>query len=239
MQADLDQGIAAVRHGPALQANSAAGECLPEEDGFLEAMAAEIDLDDQALRDTLETALAISAGRPQLQAEAAPGLHRILHPDLPGWRDLIDAAVRRNASQGVLGAMPRLAFSPEPFIERLGRLSVFMPRRDALLMHLAHPMMQRALGVLTRHRHPGAQGEASRWTVRLGGVPDGADALLLLSVEELGRERLAGDLPPPGCAPLALPVRDGELAPPLPHAPAKSWRNARPTLNPSPSATRA
>ena len=232
VQADLDQGIAAVRHGPALQANAAAGECLPEEDGFLEAMAAEIDLDDQALRDTLETALAIGAGRPQLQAEATPGLHRILHPDLPGWRDLIDAAVRRNASQSVLGAMPRLAFSPEPFIERLGRLSVFMPRRDALLMHLAHPMMQRALGVLTRHRHPGAQGEASRWTVRLGGVPDGADALLLLSVEELGVNELRETFHR-WVRTLALPVRDGELAPPLPHAPAKSWRNARPTLNPA------
>ena len=35
--------------------------------------------------------------------------------------------------------MPRLAFSTDPFIEQLGSLNVFLPRRDAVLMHLAHP----------------------------------------------------------------------------------------------------
>ena len=232
VQADLDQGVAAARQGAAWNAGAAASECAPEDDGFLEAMAAEIDLDDQALRDTLESAMAMAAGRPQLQADAAPGFHRILHPDLPGWGDLIDATVRRSASQGVLGAMPRLAFSPEPFIERLGRLSLFMPRRDALLMHLAHPLMQRALGMLARRRHLGAQGEASRWTVRLGGVPEDADALVLLSLEELGVNELRETFHR-WVRTLALPVRDGNLAAPLPHAPAKSLRNARPTSDPT------
>ena len=232
VQADLDQGVAAARQDAALNASAAASECAPEDDGFLEAMAAEIDLDDQALRDTLESAMAMAAGRPQLQADADPGFHRILHPDLPGWGDLIDATVRRSAHQGVLGAMPRLAFSPEPFIERLGRLSLFMPRRDALLMHLAHPLMQRALGALARRRHLGAQGEASRWTVRLGGVPEDADALVLLSLEELGVNELRETFHR-WVRTLALPVRDGNLAAPLPHAPAKSLRNARPTSDPT------
>ena len=111
---------------------------------------------------------------PSFAAAGEPGFHRVLRPDLPGWRDVIDESVRRPAPAGPgmpvsairpgallsggganTGPMPRLAFSPEPFIERLGRLSVFQPRRDALLVHLAHPMMQRALGVLTRRRYPG------------------------------------------------------------------------------------
>ena len=62
--------------------------------------------------------------------------------------------------------------------------------RDALLMHLAHPMIQRALGVLTRRRYPGGPGEVSRWTVRQGDVPDGVDAVVLLSIEELGVNEL-------------------------------------------------
>ena len=46
-------------------------------------------------------------------------------------------------------------------------------------MHLVHPMMQRALSVLTRRRYPGSGSEVSRWTVRLGSVPDGAEAVVL------------------------------------------------------------
>ena len=59
--------------------------------------------------------------------------------------------------------------------------------RDALLMHLAHPMMQHALGVLTRCRYPGGGVEVSRWTVRSGGVPEGAGAKALV------KERLKPD----------------------------------------------
>ena len=86
------------------------------------------DLDPRSLRDTLETVLAIPAGRPQLQTDEESGFSRVLHPDLPGWCDVIDEAVRRPAPGGGYGPMPRLAFSTEPFIERLGSLSVFRPR---------------------------------------------------------------------------------------------------------------
>ena len=202
------------------------------------------------MRDTLETAITIPHGRPQLRAAGEPGFYRVLRPDLPGWRDVIDESVRRPAPAGPgvpvsavrpgglpsvgganTGPMPRLAFSAEPFIERLGRLSVFQPRRDALLLHLAHPMMQRALGVLTRRRYPGGPGEVSRWTVRLGDVPDGADAVVLLSIEELGVNELRETFHR-RVRTVALPVRDGEIGDPLPHVPARSRRGACAVENP-------
>ncbi len=126
--------------------------------------------------------------------------------------------------------MPRLAFSTEPFIERLGPLSVFRPRQDALLVHLAHPLMQRALGVLTRSRYPGAN-ETSRWTVRSGPVPAGADAVILLSIEELGVNELRETFHR-WVRTLALPVRDGLARDPLPHVPALALRGARCTDDP-------
>lgn len=87
-------------------------------------------------------------------------------------------------------------------------------------------MMQRALGVLTRRRYPGGGSEASRWTVRSGGVPDGADAVVLVSVEELGVNELRETFHR-WVRTLALPVRDGELGAPLPHVPARARRDAR------------
>ena len=197
---------------------------LPE---AIAAMAAEVDLDAYALCDTLDTAMAVpTAGRPQLrQVAEEPGFYRVLRPDLPGWREVIDEAVRRPAPGGGRGPVPRLAFGTEPFIERIGPLSVFTPRADAVLMHLAHPMMQRALGVLTRRRYPGAGNEVSRWTVRAGEVPDGAEALILLSVEEIGVNALRETFHR-WVRTLALPVRDGALGEPLAHVPALTLRGA-------------
>ena len=234
VRADLDRSAAAGRGGTDLAGDRtvAAADEEAREAAVIEAMAAEIDLDPGAMRDTLEAALAIPAGRPQLQTEGEPGFCRLLYSDLAGWRDVIDEAVRRPAPGGGFGPMPRLAFSTEPFIERLGRLSVFRPRPDALLVHLAHPLMQRALGVLTRSRQPGHETETSRWTVRLGSVPAGTDAVVLLSVEELGVNELRETFHR-WVRTLALPVRDGVAGEPLPHAPAQTLRDALGTNDPA------
>ena len=226
---DLDRGIDATRGSAVLEVDATAADAAEEEAReavSLDAMATEIDLDDRALRDTLEAAMAVPHGRPQLRVAEEPGFYRVVRPDLPGWRDVIDESVRRPAPGGAGGGpMPRLAFSPEPFIERLGRLSVFQPRSDALLMHLAHPMMQRAIGVLTRRRYPGGRSEASRWTVRSGGVPDDADAVVLLSIEELAVNELRETFHR-WVRTLALPVRDAEIGIPLDHVPARIRRDA-------------
>ena len=231
VQDDLDEAIDAALSDTFMEPGASASTGADaREAALLEVLAAEVDLDPSSLGDTLDTAMSASGGGPPLQAES-PHVYRVSNPDLPGWREVIDETVRRPTPGGVQGPVPRLAFSAEPFIERLGRLSVFRPRPDLLLMHLAHPLMQRALGVLTRRRYPGEQ-QVSRWTVRLGDVPAGAEALVLLSVEELAVNDLRETFHR-WVRTLAFPVRNGELGEPLPHAPARTQRNGRATTDPS------
>ena len=232
---DLDQHAAAGRDGGdfAADASVTAADDEQTRGAAIDAMAAEIDLDPDALRATLEAALAVPGGRPQLRGDAETGFFRLLHPDLAGWRDVIDETVRRPADGGGHGLLPRLAFSTEPFIEQLGQLSVFRPRPDALLVHLAHPLLQRALGVLARRRYPGgSEAGASRWTVRLGPVPAGADAVILLSIEELGVNALRETFHR-WVRTVALPLRDGIPGAPLPHTPAQALRSARVPADPA------
>ena len=194
-------------------------------DAHTAALAAEVDLDPDTLRDTLEAAMAIPASRPQLLPDAAaPGIWRMKRPDLPDWREIVDEWVRIPAAGNGKGPMPGLAFSTAPFMEELGNLTVFRPRRDALLMHLAHPMLHRALGLLARRRYPGGQ-QVSRWTVRRGGLPEtpppGMDALILLSIEEFAVNELRETFHR-WVRTILVPVRDGALGAPLPHAPARA-----------------
>ena len=141
-----------------------------------------------------------------------------IREDLGAVNEIFDRAVHRRLIEG-----------PAPFIEQIGELSVFSPRRDALLMHLAHPMMKRALAVLSRCRYASAGAEMPRWTVRHGDVPWGADALVLLSLEELAVNELRETFHR-WVRTVALPVRSGCLDAALPHTDARSWRGAQPAL---------
>ena len=213
----------------------------------LAALAAEIDFDADALRQTLETAMSINGGRPQLerartnQAAASPtspghaaaphhqhdgdgdakaDFWRLLHADLPGWRDTIDESLRLPRPGGVLGPTRSLAFDPDSLLRHVGGRAVFSPRPEVALLHLAHPMIERALRALTQRRLPGPL-EAARWTVRRGGVPRGFDALILLSLEELAVNELRETFHH-WVRTLTLPVRAGALGAPLTHAPARN-----------------
>jgi hypothetical protein len=157
----------------------------------LAALATEIDFDAAALRLTLEAAMAATGGsRPQLRpAPAGDDFWRLLRPDLPGWRDTIDESVRQRSTDGVQGGTRSLAFNPDSLLRQVGGRGVFSPRPEVALLHLAHPMIERTLRVLTQHRLPGPT-EKARWTVRRGGVPHGVDALILLSLEELAVNEL-------------------------------------------------
>ena len=192
VQRDLDRGLSAARGRAVFPADPAAApDNQAVQAALLDALAAEIDLDPPALGATLDAALAATAGgRRQLRPlPEEPGCYAVADPGLAGWREVIDAALRRPTPTGEPGPVPKLAFGTEPFIRRLGALSVFLPRRDAVLLHLAHPLIQRALTVLARRRYPGAN-QVSRWTVRRGEAPAGAAALLLLSIEELAVNEL-------------------------------------------------
>lgn len=196
----------------------------------LNALASEVDLDADAMAQMLETAMAASSSGPQLRETERSRCYRLVHPNVSGWREVIDESIRLPAPGTALGPMPTLAFSPEPFIEQRGGLSVFSPPRDSRLLHLAHPLMQRAMGLLARYRYPG-QGQVSRWTVRLGGVPPNAQALILFSIEELAVNELRETFHR-WVRTVSFPVRDGMLGEHLAHTPAMNLRGACETTDP-------
>ncbi len=233
VQRDLDLRLERARDRSAIAADAtvvaaSAGDSAQDD---LEHLEAELDLDPLALRDTLEAALAIHAGRPQLDCSEELRTCRLLHPDLPGWTAVVDDSLRRPLGQGQR-ALPRLAFTAEPFRHQVGPRTVFRPRADVAWMHLSHPMLQKALGALTRRRFPGTGEDVSRWTVRLGGVPAGADALLLVSVEELAVNELREAFHH-WVRTLAFPLAGDDLQPPLPLRPARELNDGRPTIDPA------
>ncbi len=227
VQADLDRRVTAARGRAAIDADvtidtGAEGRAADDQ---LHALAAEIDLDPGALRDTLEAAMAIRAGRPQLDCSPIERTCKVLNPSLPGWSEVIDDSLRRSIGRGSRGPVPRIAFSPEVFLEKIAERLVFCPRPDVSLMHLSHPMLQRALSSLTRRRFPGTGEEVSRWTVRLGGLPPGAEALVLLSVEELAVNEMRETFHH-WVRTLVFPVRKGVLGQALDHRPAMDLRQS-------------
>ena len=218
VQSDFDLGISTVRGDrmSGFDGSLATGNGEVGAGELVRALAEAIDLNSHAMANTLEAAMVISGPPPQLETSGEPDLYRIRQPDLHGWKSVIDRSVRRPATSvtGALEPVRQIAFGPGPFMERLGDLDIFKTRPDALLLHLAHPMMKRALGTLTRRRYPG-DGGVSRWTVRVGGVPAGNDALILLSVEELGVNDLRETFHQ-WVRTVAFPVRDGQIGDRLP-----------------------
>jgi hypothetical protein len=220
VQADLDRRITDVRGRAAFEADATieTTDLGRAADERLKALAAELDLTPATLRDTLESALAVRAGRPQLGC-GDDDTCRLLNPGLQGWRDVVDETVRRTDHAGVTGSLPRLAFRIEPFLRQVGERLVFQPRPDVLLLHLSHPLLQRALSVLTRRRFPGAGDDVSRWSVSYGDVPAGADAVVRLTVEELAVNDLREAFHH-WVRTVSFPIGPGGLGAALPHEPA-------------------
>ena len=227
VQAALDDGVTAAKGRGAVDADDTA---KTREDGRdagdrLSALAAEVDLDSDTLRDTLESAMAIHSGRPQLDCETPEKQTcRVLHPDLGGWNEVIDTSLRITRKGNIRGPVAKLAFSPAPFLKKIGERPVFCPLTDVRFMHLSHPMVQRALSSLTRCRFPGPHDSVSRWTATEGDVPKGARGLVLLSVEELAVNALRETFHH-WVRTLSFPVRKDGLEAALPHLPANALRS--------------
>lgn len=144
-----------------------------------------IDLDGPAMRNVLETAMSMDTGLRRLSPQEGglwqlPPTNRI--PE--SWKESVDALRRKDS------AMPGLAFDTIPFMTQVGPRQVFAPRTDAVLLHLGHPLLKRSIQSVGARRYPSGIQTASRWTLRKGNVPKGAQALLLLTLEEIASNEL-------------------------------------------------
>ena len=180
---------------------------------------AELDLDADTLRGTLEVAVGAGIGLPRFESTGETDRVRLLPPIPPRWQELVDDTLRLPARNGGLGPLPRLAFDPESFIDTSRGRPVFRQPADARLVHLGHPLYHRALALFARARFPGGGDSRSRWTVRSGGVPDGVDALILLTVEEVAVNELRETFHH-WVRTYQLPVMGDRLGSPLEHLPA-------------------
>jgi len=190
----------------------------------LDALRAELDLTPDSLRDTLETTLAIEAGRPRLRGDG-DGRYRLVPVAGQGavpsiWQDVVDQTLRDGGPKGPLCAM---VFDPEHYIVKRSGRPVFLPESDSRLLHLGHALYHRVMATFARYRFPGGPSAATRWCVRTAAsMPAGADALVLLTLEELAVNELREP-----ChhwvRTVVLPVSKGRLGAPLEHRPPTAW----------------
>ncbi|HRX85681.1 MAG TPA: DISARM system SNF2-like helicase DrmD [Phycisphaerae bacterium] len=105
VQGDLDRQIKSAKDRAAFDADDRStpeeGED-PTDAAHLKEFAAEIDLDAWSLRQTLEAAMALRVGRPQLECIEEKRTCRIVNPGLPAWADIIDETLRRRVGRGML-----------------------------------------------------------------------------------------------------------------------------------------
>lgn len=223
VQRDLDQQLSAVRG----RADVPRGQDVESDDQALqqlEALAAELDLDANTLQTTLDVALSLGVGRPRLEGPDARGRFRLVQPIPHTWQALVDDTLRLSIGPQLKGALPAVLFDPKRFVRLVNGRPVFTPERDTALLHLGHPLFHRALTVFAHARFPGAEARgATRWMVRRGPVPKDADALLLLTVEELAVNELRETFHH-WVRTLCLPIHSGELGAALLHVPASELR---------------
>jgi ERCC4-related helicase len=220
---DLDSRLAAARAKTAIPRDDRASAGIftsndPEAD--LRAIAAELDLSPATLRHTLDSAMALGGSRPRLTDPDASGRSTLVPPHPPAWGAVIDDALRITQRSGAIGPVRQLAFDAGVFMVNMGGRAVFRPRPDTALVHLSHPVLQKALSVLTRLRFPGSgERTASRWAISRGPVPSGAEALLLVTVEEIAVNELR-EMFHHWVRTIRFPLTGGRLGAPLPHLPA-------------------
>jgi len=188
----------------------------------------ELDLTPETLKTTLEIALGAGIGLPRFEAADESGRLRLRMPVPPRWEPVVDDYLRLESESGQRGALPAIVFDPQHFIQTRNGRPVYRPTKDTTLLHLGHPLFHQALNLFARARFPGGGLDdypCSRWIVRYGEVPAGADALLLLTVEELAVNELREPFHH-WVRTIRLPIQDEELGEALPAIPAAADRPA-------------
>ena len=177
----------------------------------------EIDLNPETLKNTLEVALGLGIGKQKLEGPDEQGRLRLRMPIPPKWSSLVDDYLRLETESG-RGALPAIVFDPQHFIQCINHRPVFRSAKDTVLLHLGHPLFHQALAMFARARFPGGEETATRWIVRYGEVPQDADALLLLTVEELAVNELREPFHH-WVRTIRVPIQDEELGGILTHVP--------------------
>ncbi len=191
-----------------------------EDRARLEKLLIDLDLSPQTLQETLRIALGLGSAQEPLEGPDVRGRMRLRSPLPSRWQAVVDDSLRMRANKGVTGAMPWLVFDNQHFIHTINGRPVFRPSMDTVLLHLGHPVMRQALASFARLRFPGGQSEftpPSRWVVTRGAVPEGADALLLLTVEEMAVNELRETFHH-WVRTVVLPVKDGVVGEALAYA---------------------
>ena len=214
----------------------------------LESLAAEVGLNADSQFLTLDVAMGLHAGRPQLSPSNQPHCAKIVNPSLSGWSDCIDESVRRSATDfhsasltnraanAPLGPVPLLTFSSQPFLHDISGRKIFRPNPNIQMVHLGHPLMTQAINLLGQRRYPGTKYSVSRWTARYANLqndfhtPIPCDAIVVLHVEELGVNELRETFHH-WVRTIHFPVRNGDLLDPLPHLPAGKVPASTPIAN--------
>ncbi|MCB2211765.1 DISARM system SNF2-like helicase DrmD [bacterium] len=225
---DLERGIELLRDTTSIDADDdiSPTETAEEFTQDLEALRSEMDYAPAPAAELLDAAMSMRGGRPQLSHPDGQGRFDLLHPDLAGWKDMIDETIRKQTRRNQLGPIPKLTFNPEPFQVDIGGRTVFRPSVNTKLLHLGHPLVRKAIGTLNRRRFD-LQNAVSRWTVRYGAVPAGAEALLILYLEEMAVNELRETFHH-WITTVRLPVINGELGDPLDHEPPATLNQTTP-----------
>jgi hypothetical protein len=165
-------------------------------------------------------ALGLGAAQDPLQGPDAQGRMRLRTPLPARWQAVASDNLRLPGDNGITGALPWLVFDNHYFIQTINGRPVFRPSPDTVLMHLGHPLMRQVLTSFARLRFPGGQSEftpPSRWVVTRGTISPDADALILLTIEELGVNSLRETLHH-WVRTVAIPITNGKLGAALPYS---------------------
>lgn len=215
---DLDQQINSRRSATG-DVQVHAQESGEDEKQRLQQLLDDLDLNPDTLKDMLGVAMGLGASREVLDGPDAQGRMRLRTPLPTRWQAVIDDSLRLPAQKGISGAMPWLVFDNHFFIHNVNGRPVFRPSPDTVLLHLGHPLLRQSLNAFARLRFPGSQTDfqpPSRWLVTRGSVPEGSEALVLFTVEEMAVNDLRETFHH-WTRTLALPVRNNTLGEPLPY----------------------
>jgi superfamily II DNA or RNA helicase/predicted nucleotidyltransferase len=190
LENQLDKAIqhAKVINREVIEDISTATKPLPgqSDEQRLQELKQQLDLSPISLRETLETALALGVGRPRLQKDQQ-GRERFVHPIPHLWQDTVDQTLRsKDAERGLLAVV----FDPAHYVREKNGRPIYTPEPDSRLLHLGHALIHRVLSSFAQYRFPGHKNSSSRWIVRCEDLPQGTDAQIFLTVEELAINEL-------------------------------------------------